>query len=1066
MCAKIISYDDYVKQNKNSEIENIVTGKRTTYNSNSKQQKVDEAKQTYESATKAYKSVLDAKKQVVKDEVNKMGTNAPKLQLSFSTTPSSSFVKNADGTTTIKSQYDKNQEQIKTNQQKSKELSNALKQNTEYQALSAVEQPLNNQRLLAKYNYDAAKEENHDINLFDKTLGVPLRAVQDFFNVGSYNTNDYYIDEKNNKMLLPQDYQIRQENVRNSYGDDIFGKVAKFGTDVGYNLTKIGLSSAINTLVPYAGSAMYFTDMGVDNFNQAKLDGYDDASAALYSVVGVASEMLTEKFLGGFSKLTGGESAVSSSVNKALSKVMKNDTLRSILSNAYSEGAEEFVQEFIEKLNKNLILDKKSVGEAAKNTFTTDTLSDAVYSALVGMGSGGLMGGVNVEINTNNTGVIPDVNPQGNINAEAYKNLLQYNLQNETNKSRINNINQAINYMNLNQALGNNEVQAQGMNSNIRQLAPTLNEVSNLLPGNGNEVVLPRASDNINANENINQTKNITDRLQYAPTSNEKVNNLYNTASKYFNNSEQTTNLMNTLSKVVKDKGYNIVFDDANMNGINGKIETKNGETTITLNPNSPRAFEFVAVHEITHAIETNTMKNMILSYAKKNGDFNAALDSLKQAYGTNNVSSEVIADISGQLLGNQEFINNLSMEKPSLFKHLYNEIKAFYHKMRGWKSQDEFVTDLMNKWEYAYATQQNNLKAAEYSKQDTTTKQNKQMLEKQFKELTGDSLLVAEAKLGNYAFQQINGKDVKAPYSAEAMQLYNDIQNSKKTSSYLYHSTPANRIDSIVKNGLKIGSKQNQEGVSSQNKLYLSATQELAESFAPNDSVTLRISPNAKLENLDYDLLGGEGSYTITNNIDPKYLQVKENGKWVNLLKSEYAKQENTKELDNSSFSLRQNNNLRDRAKSELGTTTNLNEAGYLTTDGEYLDFSGKKDGAKGGQRQMDHRDVAEIYTDAEYSAAESKYPNMGSATAVLQDFIDKGNIRLNSTGIEIATAPTQEQYNALYDYLEHVQKDNGEVFIDLDTETKNRANLEYNEKTSISKMINDIKEHYNESK
>ena len=41
-------------------------------------------------------------------------------------------------------------------------------------------------------------------------------------------------------------------------------------------------------------------------------------------------------------------------------------------------------------------------------------------------------------------------------------------------------------------------------------------------------------------------------------------------------------------------------------------------------------------------------------------------MEALKEIYKTNDVSSEVVADISGQLLWNQEFINNLSIENPS----------------------------------------------------------------------------------------------------------------------------------------------------------------------------------------------------------------------------------------------------------------------------------------------------------------------------------------------------------------------------------------------------------------
>ena len=149
-------------------------------------------------------------------------------------------------------------------------------------------------------------------------------------------------------------------------------------------------------------------------------------------------------------------------------------------------------------------------------------------------------------------------------------------------------------------------------------------------------------------------------------------------------------------------------------------------------------------------------------------------------------------------------------------------------------------------------------------------------------------------------------------------------------------------------------------------------------------------------------------------------------------------------------------------RAIDTMGTTTNMKVAGYLTTDGQFIDFSGKHQGARGDSRQMDHREISDIYTDEEYDAAENKYSNMGTATAIMQDFIDEGNIRTTGTGVDISIEPTKAQYDKLYSYLEYVQRDNGEVFIDLESETKNRENLEYDGKTSISKMINDIKNHY----
>ena len=144
------------------------------------------------------------------------------------------------------------------------------------------------------------------------------------------------------------------------------------------------------------------------------------------------------------------------------------------------------------------------------------------------------------------------------------------------------------------------------------------------------------------------------------------------------------------------------------------------------------------------------------------------------------------------------------------------------------------------------------------------------------------------------------------------------------------------------------------------------------------------------------------------------------------------------------------------------MGTTTNMKVAGYLTVDGQFIDFSGKHQGAIGDQRQMDHREIADIYTDEEYDNAEKKYSSMGVTSAIMQDFIDEGNIRTTGIGVDISKEPTKEQYDKLYRYLEYVQKDNDEVFIDLESETRNRENLEYDSKTSVSKMITDIKNHY----
>lgn len=203
----------------------------------------------------------------------------------------------------------------------------------------------------------------------------------------------------------------------------------------------------------------------------------------------------------------------------------------------------------------------------------------------------------------------------------------------------------------------------------------------------------------------------------------DKTNNLRQSADNVgFDNSEKTHNILNTIEKVIKDKDYNVIFDNSIVtktgNPVNAQITTnKNNEVEIKINPNSNMTSEFLLIHEITHAIETDNIKKLIIDYAIKHTKFNSTLESIKQAYKTDEINSELVADIAGQLLGNQEFINNLSTHNPSLFKKIYNKIIELANRITGNLIEKLFIKDLKNKWKEAYRTQNNNLdKIQKYS--------------------------------------------------------------------------------------------------------------------------------------------------------------------------------------------------------------------------------------------------------------------------------------------------------------------------------------------------------------
>ena len=273
------------------------------------------------------------------------------------------------------------------------------------------------------------------------------------------------------------------------------------------------------------------------------------------------------------------------------------------------------------------------------------------------------------------------------INDEIKKQVINYNNQNSTNLS-------------ADEILS---IQKQ-VNNNLEQNNVTIvdNKIEKTLP-TVYDIVAQEKNSATASNENIPIR-----RYQYVETGNTKIDNLRKSASQYFNDSNTTKDMLNVIEKVIDDKNYNVVFDNTitNKNGkeVNAQITTNSkNEVEIRLNPNSPQVAEFLIVHEVTHAVETDSMKKLIIDYASKHNDFAQAVESLKQTYGTNDVSSEVIADISGQLFGNQEFINNLSMEQPSIFKRIYNAIVSLANKITGNSRESLFIKDLKNKWETAY---------------------------------------------------------------------------------------------------------------------------------------------------------------------------------------------------------------------------------------------------------------------------------------------------------------------------------------------------------------------------
>lgn len=255
------------------------------------------------------------------------------------------------------------------------------------------------------------------------------------------------------------------------------------------------------------------------------------------------------------------------------------------------------------------------------------------------------------------------------------------------------------------------------------------NEINNTLNSQQNQIEqLPTAKtikvqNKVAQNSILEQTESILNNkelpmqsYQYELSDNAKINNLRQDANRYFNNSEKARNYVSMLEKIITDKDIEIRLD-GNLKTADGRIANgsySNG--VITINPNSTRAGEFIAIHELTHAIGTKEMINMINTYRQSNTEFDTAVKGLLQNYEGTEISEEALSDISAQLFGNQEFINNIAQNNPNIFQKLYSEIKYLWHQFRGYKNQNQFVEDLYYKWTQAYNNNTTNSKKSSYS--------------------------------------------------------------------------------------------------------------------------------------------------------------------------------------------------------------------------------------------------------------------------------------------------------------------------------------------------------------
>lgn len=501
-------------------------------------------------------------------------------------------------------------------------------------------------------------------------------------------------------------------------GTDSLASTSTKGLSLGKKLVTTGKNIGKAAIKNAPANTVLATSSYGQALQEAYQNGATDEEARNYALGSSATELATEWVTGGIPGIesTGFlDKAANRLINKATGKIsnkLAKEITKTVLNAGYEavgEGLEEGISEIVSPLLKNA-----TYSENEKVNW-----NDVFNSVIVGGITGGILNApATVSDFRNNVSEIRNASKNESKTKATLPTGLNQNLNNNSHEF---NGNPLINNNRVSMPLDSNTVNRLNNQNNAFNQSLENENIStntNTLPVGKNELNSQNSEEISNINPSIVNDDNVA--YEYVPGSNTKIDNLRKSANQYLNNSNTSKSFIETAEKVINDKGYNIILDNnlvaSNGNMVNAQIKTlENGETEIRINPNSDRAGEFLLTHEITHAIETRDMVDLVTDYASKNQEFNSALESLKETYGTNEVSSEVLADISGQLFGNEEFINSLSVQKPNIFKRIYNKIVSLANKITGNSKESLFIRDLRAKWEKAYRDNNNKFSKTEY---------------------------------------------------------------------------------------------------------------------------------------------------------------------------------------------------------------------------------------------------------------------------------------------------------------------------------------------------------------
>lgn len=266
-----------------------------------------------------------------------------------------------------------------------------------------------------------------------------------------------------------------------------------------------------------------------------------------------------------------------------------------------------------------------------------------------------------------------------------------------------------------------------------RQLTPQ--EISEIRNSVADEVLGAREElESLHKDTNISENSSNTDQISENNVQN--VSNLESNQQMSISDEQNSqATVTNEIQTFVENRnkiapGLNVEMDNTlKTDGV--IIKNSDGTRTMKINPNSTRAYEFVAVHEMLHDLEGTQEYSELQKYVQDRATSHENYEQAKQKiteqyenfYKNNNLDMskldmnvETVNDMVAQSLGNQQFLNELAGNKPNVFMKMYNWVKnvLFDGQNTGKtfndrRTDNKYLQGLKKKFEIAYSTAYNN---------------------------------------------------------------------------------------------------------------------------------------------------------------------------------------------------------------------------------------------------------------------------------------------------------------------------------------------------------------------